>query len=160
MALRNADLICELFGPGEEQIHYPSGHPIIEMALVKLYRVTGEEKYLEQARYFVDEAGRLSNGRSQGIYSQDHLPIVEQQEVVGHAVRAAYLFSGAADVASLQQDSVLFNAVSRLWNNMVARKLYITGGIGSRPQGEGFGPDYELNNFNNYCETCAAVANV
>ncbi len=160
VALRNADLICEVFGPDEEQIHYPSGHPIIEMALVKLYRVTGDEKYLDQARYFVDEAGRLTNGRSPGIYSQDHLPILEQQEVVGHAVRAAYLFSGAADVASLQQDSELFNAVERLWDNMAGRKLYITGGIGSRAQGEGFGPDYELNNFNNYCETCAAVANV
>lgn len=160
VALRNADLVCEVFGLGEEQIQYPSGHPIIEMALVNLYKVTGEQKYLEQARYFVDEAGRLSNNRSPSIYSQDHMPILEQQEVVGHAVRAGYLFSGAADVASLQHDKELFEAIERLWENMAGRKLYVTGGVGSRAQGEGFGPDYELNNFNNYCETCAAVANI
>lgn len=160
VAIKNADLVCEVFGPGEGQIHYPSGHPIIEMALVKLYKVTGEEKYLEQARYFVDETGRLSNGRPPNIYSQDHLPILDQQEVVGHAVRAGYLFSGAADVASLQHDKELFKALERLWENMAGKKLYISGGIGSRAQGEGFGPNYELNNFNNYCETCAAIANV
>lgn len=160
IALKNADLVCETFGLGEDQIKYPSGHPIIEMALVKLYKVTGEEKYLDQARYFVDEAGRLSNGRKPGIYSQDHLPVLEQEEIVGHAVRAGYFYSGVADVAMLQNDKELFNAVDRVWNNMAGRKLYINGGIGSRAQGEGFGPDYELNNFNNYCETCASIANV
>ena len=160
VALKNADLVCETFGLGEGQIKYPSGHPIIEMALVKLYDVTGDEKYLNQARYFVDEAGRLSNGRPPGIYSQDHKPVLEQEEIVGHAVRAGYFYSGVADVAMLQQDQELFNAVNRIWSNMASRKLYLNGGIGSRPQGEGFGPDYELNNFNNYCETCASIANV
>lgn len=160
VALKNADLVCEVFGLGEEQIKYPSGHPIIEMALVKLYNVTGEQKYLNQARYFVDEAGRLSNGRKPGIYSQDHKPVLEQDEIVGHAVRAGYFYSGVTDVAVLQQDEELLNAVKRVWENTVNRKLYINGGIGSRPQGEGFGPDYELNNFNNYCETCASIANV
>lgn len=160
IALKNADLVCETFGLGEGQIKYPSGHPIIEMALVKLYNVTGEQKYLDQARYFVDEAGRLSNGRKPGIYSQDHLPVMEQEEIVGHAVRAGYFYSGVADVAMLQQDQTLLNAVKRVWDNMAGRKLYINGGIGSRPQGEGFGPDYELNNHNNYCETCASIANV
>ncbi|MDH6304193.1 DUF1680 family protein [Parabacteroides sp. PF5-5] len=160
VALKNADLVCETFGLGEGQIKYPSGHPIIEMALVKLYDVTGEQKYLDQARYFVDEAGRLSNGRQPGIYSQDHMPVLEQEEIVGHAVRAAYFYSGVTDVAVLQQDEELLNAVKRVWNNMASRKLYLNGGIGSRPQGEGFGPDYELNNFNNYCETCASIANV
>ncbi len=160
VALKNADLVCETFGLGEDQIKYPSGHPIIEMALVKLYHVTGEQKYLNQARYFVDEAGRLSNGRKPGIYSQDHKPVLEQDEIVGHAVRAGYFYSGVADVAVLQHDDELLNAVKRVWNNMAGKKLYIIGGIGSRPQGEGFGPDYELNNFNNYCETCASIANV
>lgn len=160
VALRNADLVCETFGLGEGQIKYPSGHPIIEMALVKLYKVTGDRKYLDQARYFVDEAGRLSNGRKPGIYSQDHKPVLEQEEIVGHAVRAGYFYSGVTDVASLQNDEELFKAVTRVWDNMAGRKLYINGGIGSRAQGEGFGPDYELNNFNNYCETCASIANV
>ena len=160
VALKNADLICEVFGLGEDQIKYPSGHPIIEMALVKLYDVTGDEKYLNQARYFVDETGRLSNGRKPSMYSQDHMPILEQEEIVGHAVRAGYLFSGVTDVASLQNDKELFAAVERIWDNMASKKLYINGGIGSRPQGEGFGPDYELNNFNNYCETCASISNV
>lgn len=160
VALKNADLICNVFGLGEGQIKYPSGHPIIEMALVKLYNVTGEQKYVNQARYFVDEAGRLSNGREPGIYSQDHKPVLEQDEIVGHAVRAGYFYSGVTDVAVLQQDEKLLNAVKRVWENAVNRKLYLNGGIGSRPQGEGFGPDYELNNFNNYCETCASIANV
>lgn len=160
VAIKNADLICEVFGLGEGQIKYPSGHPIIEMALVKLYKVTRDEKYLKQARYFVDEAGRLSNGRSPGIYSQDHKPVMEQEEIVGHAVRAGYFYSGVADVAIMQQDTALFEAAERIWNNMAAKKLYINGGIGSRAQGEGFGPEYELNNFNNYCETCASIANV
>lgn len=160
VAIKNADLICEVFGLGEGQIKYPSGHPIIEMALVKLYHVTGDEKYLTQARYFVDEAGRLSNGRKPGIYSQDHKPVLEQDEIVGHAVRAGYFYSGVTDVAALQHDEKLFEAVDRVWDNMASKKLYINGGIGSRAQGEGFGPNYELNNFNNYCETCASISNV
>lgn len=160
VAIKNADLVCKVFGLGDGQIKYPSGHPIVEMALVKLYNVTGEKKYLDQARYFVDEAGRLSNGRAPGIYSQDHKPVVEQEEIVGHAVRAGYFYSGVADVATLQKDQKLFDAVNRVWGNMAGKKLYINGGIGSRAQGEGFGPDYELNNFNNYCETCASIANV
>lgn len=160
VALKNADLVCQVFGLGEGQIKYPSGHPIVEMALVKLYNVTGEKKYLDQARYFVDEAGRLSNGRKPGIYSQDHKPVLEQDEIVGHAVRAGYFYSGVTDVAALQHDHALFEADKRVWENMASKKLYIIGGIGSRAQGEGFGPNYELNNFNNYCETCASIANV
>lgn len=160
VALKNADLVCEVFGPNEGQKHVPSGHPIIEMALVKLYNVTNEQKYLDMARYFVDETGRGTDGHKLSKYSQDHMPILQQEEIVGHAVRAAYLYSGVTDVASLQYDTTLFAAVERVWENMAGRKLYITGGIGSRAQGEGFGPDYELNNFNNYCETCASIANV
>jgi len=160
VALKNADLVCEVFGPNEGQKHVPSGHPIIEMALVKLYEISKEQKYLDMARYFVYEAGRGTDGNKLSHYSQDHMPILQQEEIVGHAVRAGYLYSGVTDVASLQHDTALFSAVDRVWNNMAGRKLYITGGIGSRAQGEGFGPDYELNNFNNYCETCASIANV
>lgn len=160
VAIKNADLVCEVFGLDENQIHYPSGHPIVEMALAKLYKVTDDPKYLDAARYFVDEAGRLSNGRRPSEYSQDHKPILEQEEIVGHAVRAGYLYSGVADVAALMDDPALFEAIERIWNNMASKKLYITGGIGSRAQGEGFGPEYELNNHTAYCETCAAIANV
>ncbi len=160
VAVKNADLVCKTFGYGEGQIQYPSGHPIVEMALAKLYKVTGDEKYLNQAKYFVEETGRLSNGRKPSPYSQDHMPILDQEEIVGHAVRAGYLYSGVADVAALTKDSAYFNAITRIWDNMASKKLYITGGIGSRAQGEGFGPNYELNNHTAYCETCAAISNV
>lgn len=160
VAIKNADLVCQVFGPNKGQKHVPSGHPIVEMALVKLYGVTNNKKYLDMARYFIDEAGRGTDGHTLSPYSQDHKPIMEQDEIVGHAVRAGYFYSGAADVASVQNDRKLFDAVDHVWTNMASRKLYNIGGIGSRAQGEGFGPDYELNNFNNYCETCASIANV
>ena len=160
VALRNADLVCQVFGPDEGQIHRPSGHPIIEMALCKLYKVTGDEKYLRQARYFVEETGRCTDGHQPSMYSQDHMPILEQDEIVGHAVRAGYLYSGVADVAALTHDTAYQAALGRIWDNMASKKLFITGGIGSRPQGEGFGPNYELGNHTAYCETCAAIANV
>lgn len=160
VAIKNADLVCRTFGYAEGQISYPSGHPIVEMALAKLYKATGDDKYLRQAAYFVGEAGRLSDGRRPSPYSQDHIPILQQQEIVGHAVRAGYLYSGVADVAALTADTAYLKAITRIWDNMASRKLYITGGIGSRAQGEGFGPDYELHNHTAYCETCAAIANV
>jgi hypothetical protein len=160
VAIKNANLVCEVFGLGENQKHVPSGHPIVEMALCKLYKVTGDEKYLNTAKYFVEETGRGTDGHRLSEYSQDHKPILEQEEIVGHAVRAGYLYSGVADVAALTNDSAYFKAITRIWNNMASKKLYITGGIGSRPQGEGFGPNYELNNHTAYCETCAAIANV
>lgn len=160
VAIRNADLVCEVFGPAENQKHVPSGHPIAEMALAKLYKVTGNDKYLATAKYFVEETGRGTDGHRLSQYSQDHKPILNQDEIVGHAVRAGYLYSGVADVAALTGDSAYFNALTRIWDNMAGRKLYITGGIGSRAQGEGFGPDYELHNHTAYCETCAAIANV
>ena len=160
VAIKNADLVCQVFGPGEGQKHVPSGHPIVEMALAKLYKVTGDGKYLKMAKYFVEETGRGTDGHRLSEYSQDHKPILQQDEIVGHAVRAGYLYSGVADVAALTQDTAYFNALSRIWENMASKKLFITGGIGSRPQGEGFGPDYELNNHTAYCETCAAIGNV
>lgn len=160
VALKNADLVCQVFGPDEGQKHVPSGHPIIEMALAKLYKVTGEEKYLDMAKYFVEETGRGTDGHKLSAYSQDHKPILLQDEIVGHAVRAGYLYSGVADVAALTHDTAYFHALTRLWENLAGKKLFITGGMGSRAQGEGFGPDYELNNHTNYCETCASIANV
>ena len=160
VAIKNADLVCKTFGPNEGQIHRPGGHPIIEMALCKLYKVTGNKKYLEGAKYFVDETGRCTDGHHPSEYSQDHMPILQQQEIVGHAVRAGYLYSGVADVAALTGDKAYQEALERIWENMSSKKLFITGGIGIRPQGEGFGPDYELNNHTAYCETCAAIANV
>ncbi|MBR5989700.1 MAG: glycoside hydrolase family 127 protein [Prevotella sp.] len=160
VAIKNADLVCKTFGPNEGQIHRPGGHPIIEMALCKLYKVTGNKKYLDGAKYFVEETGRCTDGHRPSEYSQDHMPILQQQEIVGHAVRAGYLYSGVADVAALTGDKAYFEALERIWENMSSKKLFIIGGIGSRPQGEGFGPDYELNNHTAYCETCAAIANV
>jgi len=160
IAIKNADLIDKVFGPGEGQKKVPSGHPIIEMALVKLYRVTGEEKYLNLAKFFIDETGKGNDGHKLNQYSQDHMPISDQEEAVGHAVRLGYLYSGVTDVASLLNDSILLEASKRVWNNVVSKKLYITGGIGSRSQGEGFGSNYELNNMTAYCETCASISNV
>ena len=160
IAIKNANLVNEVFGPKEGQKHVPSGHPIIEMALVKLYRVTNDKRYLDLARYFVDETGRGTDGHKLNAYSQDHMPIVEQEEAVGHAVRLGYMYSGVTDVASLLHDQQLMEATKRVWDNVVTKKLYITGGIGSRAQGEGFGPNYELNNMTAYCETCASISNV
>ena len=113
-----------------------------------------------RAKYFVEETGRGTDGHKLSEYSQDHKPILQQDEIVGHAVRAGYLYSGVADVAALTHDTAYFNALTRIWENMAGKKLFITGGIGSRPQGEGFGPNYELNNHTAYCETCASIANV
>ena len=160
VAIRNADLVCQVFGPDDGQIHRPSGHPIVEMALCKLYKVTGDERYLREALYFVQETGRCTDGHAPSPYSQDHEPILEQDEIVGHAVRAGYLYSGVADVAALTGDTAYQHALQRIWLSMAGSKLYLTGGIGSRAQGEGFGPAYELPNHTSYCETCAAIANV
>lgn len=160
IALKNADLVDQVFGPGEGQKKVPSGHPIVEMALVKLYRVTNNEKYLKLARFFIDETGKGTDGHKLSEYSQDHKLIINQDEAVGHAVRFGYLYSGVTDVASLMKDQALMDAAKRVWGNVVSKKLYITGGIGSRAQGEGFGPNYELPNMTAYCETCASISNV
>lgn len=160
IAIKNADLVNTVFGTGEGQKKVPSGHPIVEMALVKLYRVTHEDKYLKLARFFIDETGKGTDGHKLSEYSQDHKPVVDQDEAVGHAVRLGYLYSGVTDVASLMKDSALMEATKRVWENVVSKKLYITGGIGQRAQGEGFGPNSELPNMTDYCETCAAISNV
>ena len=157
IAIRYADCVCREIGPGEGQQVLVPGHQIAEMALAKLYIVTGDQKYLDEAKFFLDQRGHTSR---RDAYSQAHKPVVEQDEAVGHAVRAGYLYSGVADVAALTGDTAYFHALTRIWENMAGRKLYLTGGIGSRAQGEGFGPDYELNNHTAYCETCASIANV
>jgi uncharacterized protein len=157
VALRNADLVASLFGP-EKKRDIP-GHQEIEIGLCRLYLVTGEKKYLDLAKFFLDERGRAHGRSLYGPYCQDHLPVTEQTEAVGHAVRAGYMYSGMADVAALTGDGSYVDAIDRIWRNVVERKLYITGGIGARHAGEAFGDDFELPNGTAYNETCAAIAN-
>lgn len=161
IAVKNADLICKTFGVGKFQ-NWPPGHQEIEIGLVKLYRLTGDKKYLDQAKYFLDIRGR-ADGRTYSLYGdycQDHKPVVEQTEAFGHAVRAVYMYSGMADVAAMTGDPSYVKAIQAIWNDVVGSKLYITGGIGAIPHIEGFGKKYELPNDTAYCETCASIANV
>lgn len=155
VARRNADLVCSVFGPGRDE--RPSGHPEIELALVRLYRATGAEGYLRQAQFFIAARGRGERDRY-GPYAQDHRPVAEQREAVGHAVRAAYLYCGALDVAAATGDARLAAAVGDIWRDVVDSKLYLTGGIGARGAGEAFGERYELPSRSAYAETCAAIA--
>ncbi len=154
IAIRYADCVCENIGDGGGQFAAVPGHQIAEMALAKLYLVTGEEKYLQQAKYFLDKRGYTSR---KDEYSQAHQPVVEQEEAVGHAVRAVYMYSGMADVAALTGDQEYIDAVGNIWNNIVGKKYYITGGIGATNAGEAFGKNYQLPNATAYCETCAAI---
>ncbi len=156
VALKSADLIARTFGPNGR--HDVPGHQEIEIGLVKLYRVTGDARYLTLAKYFLDERGNAAGHKLYGEYAQDHLPVVKQTEAVGHAVRAAYMFSGMADVAALTGDRAYVDAIDRLWENVVGKKMYLTGGIGAAGAWEGFGPDYELPNQDAYAETCASIA--
>lgn len=157
IAIRYADCVIDAVGPGENQLKLVPGHQIAEMGLAKLYLVTGEKKYLDQAKFFLDMRGKTSRKDS---YSQAHKPVVEQDEAVGHAVRAGYMYSGMADVAALTGDADYINAIDRIWDNIVSKKYYITGGVGARHDGEAFGANYELPNASAYCETCAQIANV
>ncbi|MBN2433511.1 MAG: glycoside hydrolase family 127 protein [Acidobacteria bacterium] len=159
IALRFADLIVRTFGPG--RLEKPPGHQVIEMGLVKLYRATGEEKYLRLAKYFLDLRGRPGDGRELGgEYNQDHRPVAEQDEAVGHAVRAGYMYAAMADVAALTGDESYREAIDRLWENVAGKKLYLTGGIGATGSIEGFSGNYDLPNMSAYNETCASIANV
>ena len=159
VALKSADLIDRTFGNGKLQA--PPGHQVIEMGLVKLYRVTGDEKYLNLAKFFLDVRGKPLAGRELwGEYNQDHKPVIEQDEAVGHAVRASYMYAGMADVAALTGDASYTKAIDRLWENVVGKKLYIIGGIGATGSGEAFSKNYELPNMSAYNETCAAIGNV
>ena len=157
VAVKSADLVSRTFGPnGRKEV---PGHQEIEIGLVKLYRATGEQRYLDLAKFFLDQRGNAAGHKLYGEYAQDHLPVVDQREAVGHAVRAAYMYSGMADVAALTGDARYLAALDALWNDVVGRKLYLTGGIGATGAWEGFGPPYELDNASAYAETCAAIAN-
>ena len=157
IAIKYADCVCREIGNGPQKKKYVAGHQIAEMALVKLYMVTGDKKYLDQAKFFLDTRGYTSR---KDAYSQAHKPVVEQDEAVGHAVRAVYMYSGMADVAAITGDSSYIKAIDKIWDNIVSKKIYITGGIGARHAGEAFGNNYELPNQSAYCETCAAIGNV
>jgi uncharacterized protein len=165
IALKNADLVCSVFG--HDKRHVAPGHQVVEMGLVKLYRITGKKEYLETAKYFIEERGHFTgyNPNSKdpwqsGAYWQDHVPVVEQNEAVGHAVRAGYLYSAMADIAALTDDKRFLQAIDTIWNNVVSKKLYVQGGVGAIGNGERFGDNYELPNSTAYNETCAAIANV
>lgn len=160
IALKNADLICKTFGDAEGEIKAVPGHEIIETGLIQLYKITNEKKYLNMARYFLDNRGNPENHELYGAYSQDSIPLIDQDEVVGHAVRAVYVYAGMTDIAALQGDKEYEDAVFDLWDNMVDKKMYITGGIGAKHEGEAFGENYELPNLTAYNETCAAIGDV
>ena len=157
IAIRYADVVCKEVGPNPGQACVVPGHQIAEMALAKLYLVTGEKKYLDEAKFFLDYRGKTTIVHD---YSQAHKPVIEQDEAVGHAVRAAYMYAGMADVAALTGDQDYVKAIDAIWDNIVTKKLYITGGIGATSNGEAFGKNYELPNMSAYCETCAAIGNV
>jgi uncharacterized protein len=165
IATKNADLICSVFGPDKR--HVAPGHEVIEMGLVKLYRITGKKEYLITAKYFVEERGHFKGYDASskdpwknGSYWQDHIPVVDQDEAIGHAVRAGYLYSAVADVAALTGDSKMVKAIDSIWSNVVTKKIYVQGGVGAIGDGERFGENYELPNASAYNETCAAIANV
>jgi uncharacterized protein len=161
VAIREADLLTKTFGPGRRSI-WP-GHQITEMALVKLYRVTGNEDYLGLAKFMLDERGpdKIPAGETvnpRGLdYNQAQLKVIDQTEPVGHAVRAMYMYSGMADVAALEDDEKMRSAGDKIWDNLVHTKLYLTGGIGAAGGHEGFGREFELPNMTAYNETCASV---
>jgi DUF1680 family protein len=168
VAIKAADLLVKTFGPGKRST-WP-GHQITEMALVRLYRVTGNEEYLKLAKFLIDERGpgpdpasptKFPGGEQanpRGLqYNQAHLKVIEQTEPVGHAVRATYMYSGMADIAALTGDEAVRAAGKRIWDHLMRSKLYITGGIGASGSGEAFGRPYELPNMTAYNETCASV---
>lgn len=173
--IKLADLICDTFGPEEGKIHGYPGHQEIELALVKLAGITGQKKYMDMAKYFLDIRGvgenyfiaeRKQNGFRalfpeladyDPAYSQSHKPVREQETAEGHAVRAVYMYSAMADIAEAYKDEKLLSACRKLWDNIVEKRMYITGGIGSSGFLERFTTDYDLPNDCNYSETCASI---
>ncbi len=165
IALKNADLVCSVFGPGKRSV--APGHEIVEMGLVKLYRVTGKPEYLSTAKFFIEARGQYKgydnkskDAWKNGSYWQDDQPVVDQREAEGHAVRAGYLYAAVADIAALTGDAKMLNAIDSIWENLVTKKLYVQGGAGAIGSGERYGNNYELPNTTAYNETCAAIANV
>jgi DUF1680 family protein len=165
IALKNADLVCSVFGTDKR--HVAPGHEIIEMGLVKLYRITGKAEYLNTAKFFIEERGNFKGYDAKnkdpfknGAYWQDDIPVKQQQEAEGHAVRAGYLYSAMADIAALTEDKEMLAAVDRIWNNETGKKMYVQGSVGAIGDGERFGANYELPNATAYNETCAAIANI
>ena len=157
IAIRYADCVIREVGPNPGQVVRVPGHQIAEMGLAKLYLATGDKKYLDQAKFFLDYRGKTEH---RDPYNQTHLPVLEQKEAVGHAVRATYMYAGMADVAALTGDQGYIHAIDTIWDNIVSKKMYITGGIGSTNDGEAFGANYELPNATAYNETCAAIGMV
>lgn len=155
VCIKSADLVHETFN--KDGLTEPPGHQEIEIGLAKLYRVTGDKKYLDLAKFLLEQRGRHERKNQ---YNQTHAPVLEQDEAVGHAVRANYMYAGMADIAALTGDKQYVDAIDRLWENVVTKKLYITGGVGASGHGEAYGDNYELPNRTAYCETCAAIANV
>lgn len=155
IAIKNANHLYETFGPGKRE--GMPGHQEIEIGLVKLYRVTGDNRYLTLAKLFIDRRGQGIGSR--GTYNQDHKPIIEQDEAVGHAVRANYMYSAITDIAAITGDKDYLNAIDKIWENVVGKKMYLTGGLGASYGGEAYGRNYELPNVS-YAETCAAIASV
>jgi DUF1680 family protein len=156
VAIKLADHLDRTFGPDKR--HEVPGHEEVELALVKLSEACGEPRYFDLAKFMIDIRGdRSQRSKLFGPYHQDHLPVRQQREIVGHAVRAMYLYCGVADVAARTGDPALIDAMQHIWQSVAERKMYITGGIGARHAGEAFGDDYELPNESAYCETCAAI---
>jgi len=175
IAIKYADCVYKEVGNKPGQACVVPGHQIAEMGLAKLYIATGDKKYLEQAKFFLDQRGKNNpewKHSHQGIfdkdgyyhslneYSQSHKPVLDQDEAVGHAVRAGYMYAGMADIAALTGDEGYIKAIDKIWDNIVSKKFYITGGVGATASGEAFGANYELPNMSAYCETCAAIAQV
>ncbi len=175
IAIKYADCVCREVGDKPGQASVVPGHQIAEMGLAKLYIATGDRKYLDQAKFFLDKRGKRDTAwkmTRDGLfdadgyyhrldeYSQSHKPVLEQDEAVGHAVRAGYMYAGMADVAALTGEQRYIDAIDRIWENIVGKKFYITGGVGATSSGEAFGKNYELPNMSAYCETCAAIAQV
>jgi hypothetical protein len=153
IALKSADLVNKDFGMDRIKV-YP-GHQVIEMGLVKLYRVTGEKKYLNLARFFLDVRG--PGGR---VYNQANLKPVDQTIAEGHSVRATYMYSGMADIAAIENNSAYLNAITRIWEDLIYGKMYLTGGIGASGRNEGFADPFQLPNMSAYCETCASIGDI
>ncbi len=160
VAIRAADRVALDYNPVNGPLHHPPEHQQIEMGLVRLYRVTGEQRYLDLAEAFLNARGNPLGRRLFGEYSQDHLPVAEQSEAVGHSVRAVYQYSGMADVAALTGNDGFLQALQQLWENTTGSKQYVTGGIGSSGGNEGFGPPYDLPNLTAYSETCGSIGHV